>query len=92
MAFGAMFTPHDLDVIARVMVRAAHTEKDMLKRRAIIGVITKLQSSMKSRRTRAKNRAVKAWRSKRLQVDPRQVGEGPPQGIPEGDRPGEARS
>jgi hypothetical protein len=32
---------------------------------------------------------VEKLRERKAQVDPRQVGEGPPQGIPEGDRPGE---
>jgi len=66
MAFGEMFTPHDLDVIARVMVKAAHTEPDMLKRRDIIGVITKLQRSRKSRRTRQANREARARRLKEV--------------------------
>jgi hypothetical protein len=65
MAFGAMFTPRDLRVIAHACVKAARHEPDMLKRRELIGVITKLQRSIKSRRARAETRAVKARLARR---------------------------
>lgn len=65
MAFGELFTPRDLTVISWVMTKAAHKEPDMLKRREIIGVLTKLQRSMKSRRTRAERRAHKAQAGQR---------------------------
>ena len=63
MFLGKMFTPRDLTLIAYACTRVLRHEPDMRKRKEWIALITKLQQSYKSRRTRAERRVMRAARA-----------------------------